>query len=223
MGDAGLSCHATGRLLRGDYRPAIAGESGSFLILKSKSADAQLSIEGSPDETWVRKEAGEPPQILDKAGYLLLTAGQNTSTGRVTAVSANQPYVGNSWMPVTGLLPDGAKATSVFLNSTVGQLLMMRNPGHALSFPTYSSHAANSLPIPDLSDLRIVKPLAACWEATRHETVPQFRDGYTDIRRLWDTAVCEALGWDINEITELGELLAREPRVRGVAYGQWKP
>ena len=31
-----------------------------------------------------------------------------------------------------------------------------------------------------------------------------------------------ALGWDIDEITELGELLALEPRVRGVAHGQWK-
>ena len=65
--------------------------------------------------------------------------------------------------------------------------------------------------------------LADSWEATRYETVPQFRDGYTDIRRRWDAAVCAALGWDMVEITELGRLLAHEPAVRGVAYGEWKP
>ena len=37
------------------------------------------------------------------------------------------------------------------------------------------------------------------------------------------TAPRDAMGWDINEISHLGELLAREPRVIGVAYGQWKP
>ncbi len=26
----------------------------------------------------------------------------------------------------------------------------------------------------------------------------------------------------LDEIAELGEMLAREPRVRGVAHGQWK-
>ncbi|MCY3785588.1 MAG: hypothetical protein OXG47_02535 [bacterium] len=52
--------------------------------------------------------------------------------------------------------------------------------------------------------------------------MPQFRDGYTEVRRRWDAAVCAALDWDIDEVTGLGELLAREPRVRGVAYGQWK-
>ncbi len=64
--------------------------------------------------------------------------------------------------------------------------------------------------------------LAECWQATRTEVVPQFRDGYTDIRRRWDAAVCTALGWDLDEITHLGELLHQEPRVRGVAHGHWK-
>lgn len=58
--------------------------------------------------------------------------------------------------------------------------------------------------------------------ALRREIVPQFRDGYTDIRRRWDAAVCDALAWDTREIAELGKLLADEPYVRGVAYGQWK-
>ncbi|MCY4195034.1 MAG: hypothetical protein OXF04_12225, partial [bacterium] len=221
LGRAGLSCHATGQLLRGDYRPTIAGEPNSFWIMKSKGADAQSSIEGTPDELWVHKKSSEP-QILTKAGHLLLTAGQRTSTGRVTSIATNQTYVGNGWVPVTGLVPDTAKPIAVFLNSTPGRLLIMRNPGRTLEFPSYSADGWNSMPIPDLSDSQAVKILVECWEETRHEVVPQFRDGYTPIRRRWDEAVCDALGWDIDEIAELGELLAREPRVSGVAYGQWK-
>ena len=125
-------------------------------------------------------------------------------------------------MPVTGLGPAQSKAAAIFLNATPGRLMAMRNPGKSLGYPFYNPAAWAAVLIPDLSDSHIVKPLAACWEATRDEEVPSFRDGYTDIRRRWDEAVCAALGWDIEEITELGELLAREPRVRGVAYGQWK-
>jgi len=33
--------------------------------------------------------------------------------------------------------------------------------------------------------------------------------------------VCDALNWNIDEIAELGKLLAGEPHVRGVPHGQW--
>ena len=101
-------------------------------------------------------------------------------------------------------------------------MLLMRSGGRFLHYPNYNTASVNAFPIPDVSDHRLLSTLSACWEETRGETVPQFRDGYTEIRRRWDTAVCDALGWDLGEITELGELLAREPRIRGVAYGQWK-
>ena len=221
LSDAGLSSHATGQQLRGSYRPSTAGHRGSFPILKSKSAESQKHIVSTPDEYWIWDSEGKPP-ILSKSGHLLVTAGQFSNTGRLTAVASDKAFVGNSWMPVTGLAPDGAKAAAIFLNATAGRLLLMRNPSKKLDFPSYSANVANSLPIPDLNDSYIRSTLADCWEATRHEMVPMYREGYSNVRRRWDAAVCDALGWDIDEIAELGELLAREPRVRGVAYGQWK-
>jgi len=151
-----------------------------------------------------------------------VTMGQNASTARLTAVASDSRYVGQDWMPVTGAVASEAKAAAVFLNSTPGRLLLMRQPGSSLSFPFYSPAVWRSFPIPDLTDPHILNTLTVCWEATRHQTVPQFRDGYTDIRRCWDQAVCDALGWAISHIAELGGMLAREPRMRGVAYGQWK-
>lgn len=207
--------------MRDDYNKQPEDGSQPFPVLQSKGADGQLRIEAEPDAYWEWTKPGNPP-ILEKAGHLLVTMGQDTSTARLTAVASDRRYVGQGWMPVTGASPNQAKAAAVFCNSTVGRLLIMRNPGKKLEFPFYNPAAWRSMPIPDLVQESIVYSLAACWEATRDETVPQFRDGYTAIRQRWDEAVCEALGWDIDEIAEFGELLAREPRVRGVAYGQWK-
>ncbi len=144
------------------------------------------------------------------------------SATRLTALATTEAYVGRGWRPVTGSTPQQARALAVFINSTAGRLLLMRLGGRFLHFPNYNTAAVNSLPIPDINDDACVEPLAECWQATRSEVVPQFRDGYTEVRRRWDATVCAALGWDIDEITELGEMLAREPRVRGIAYGQWK-
>ena len=127
-----------------------------------------------------------------------------------------------SWRPVTGSTPQQAQALAVFINSTVGRMVLMRLGGRFLHYPNYNTAAVNALPVPDINDHALLKRLADCWETTRGEVVPQYRDGYTDVRRCWDAAVCIALGWNINEITELGEMLAREPRLKGVAYGQWK-
>ena len=220
-GSPRLAVNATGQTMRDDYNKQPEDGSQPFPVLQSKGADGQLRIEAEPDAYWEWTKPGNPP-ILEKAGHLLVTMGQDTSTARLTAVASDRRYVGQGWMPVTGASPNQAKAAAVFCNSTVGRLLIMRNPGKKLEFPFYNPAAWRSMPIPDLVQESIVESLAACWEATRNEIVPQYRDGYTPIRQRWDQAVCDALGWNIDEIAELGELLAREPHVRGVAYGQWK-
>jgi len=208
--------------MRDDYDKQPANGSDPFPVLQSKGADGQQRIEAEPDAWWEWKKEGDPP-ILAKAGHLLVTMGQDSSAARLTAVASDSRYVGQGWMPVTGIDATQAKAAAVFLNSTPGCLLLMRQPGRHLLFPFYNPAVWRSLPIPDLSDPPVRSVLVDCWEATRLEVVPQFRDGYTAIRRRWDAAVCAALGWDTVRIAELGELLAREPRVRGVAYGEWKP
>ncbi len=232
MEQAGLSAAATGRLLRGSFDPAEAGP-GSFPILKSKGADGQTRIQSQPDEHWIPKnrvehtslsEEGTYPEtdrILEKAGYLLITAGQRSTTGRLAAVAGDTKYVGNGWMPVAGLTAKEAKAASVFINSTAGRLQLMRNPGRTLDFPTYSTAEATNLRIPNIRDPRIRQLLADCWEQTKDVEVPQYRDGECEVRRLWDEAVAETMGWDADELARLRHLLHQEPHVCGRGYGQY--
>ena len=229
----GLSPLATGQLLRGSFEQAAGGLPGSFPIVKSKSADAQTSIRSTPDEHWIPKirdegirqaNGGTYPEvdsILEKAGNLLITAGHRTSSARLTATASDEKYVGNGWMPVPGLSPPEAKAVAVFINSTAGRLQLMRHPGRQIAFPTYSAAEAANIRIPNVKDDRIRDILAGCWERTKDMTVPQFRDGECEVRRLWDEAVAEAMGWDAAELTRLRHLLHNEPHVRGLGYGQY--
>ena len=230
---AGLSPAATGQLLRGSFEPAAAGTPGSFAILKSKGADSQTTIQSAPDEHWIPKNRDEEvrklngsiypeaEQILQKAGHLLITAGQRTNTARLTAVASDEKYVGNGWMPVDGLSVQEAKAVAVFINSTAGRLQLMRNPGKTLDFPNYSVAETENIRIPDVKDARIRQILADCWEQTKDITVPQYRDGECEVRGMWDEAVAKAIGWDAQELARLRELLNNEPHVRGLGYNQY--
>ena len=218
-----VSAHATGQVMRGQFQRSEAGISGSFPIMKGKGADSQSSIRSEPNEWWIPKSGAqsETDKMLEKAGYLLITAGQNSSTARLVATADSEKYVGNGWIPVTGFSEEEAKAVAVFVNSTVGRLQLMRNPGRTLIFPTYSTREAENLRIPDVKDERILQTLADCWELTRDMRVPQFRDGECEVRRLWDDAVADAMGWDAAELGRLRRLLHREPHVRGLGYNQY--
>ena len=185
----GLSAAATGHLLRGSFEPAAAGAPGSFAILKSKGADGQTRIQSQPDEHWIpkirdegRRQANggaypEVEKIQQKAGHLLISAGQDSKTGRLTATADDKRYVGNGWMPVTGLFPAEAKAIAIFINSTAGRLQLMRHPGRKIPFPTYSAVEAGEIRTPNVKDASIRQILADCWERTKDMEVPQFRDG----------------------------------------------
>ena len=233
VSESGLSPWATGQILRGSHERAEYGIPGSFPILKSKSADSQTTIQSQPDEYWIPKNRDdeirklnggtypEVDKILRKAGHLLITAGQNNSTGRLIANADDAKYVGNGWMPITGLSPEQAKALAVFLNSTPGRLQLMRNPGRTLVFPTYSAAEAGRIRIPNIKDAAVRDELAACWELTRGMEVPQFRDGECAVRRMWDAAVASACGWDAAELGRLRALLHAEPHVRGLGYAQY--
>ncbi|MCY4460600.1 MAG: hypothetical protein OXC26_09450 [Albidovulum sp.] len=231
--DQGMIPAETGRLLRGEFMASTPDALGSFPILKSKGADGQTRIQSEPDEYWIPKTRvdldslavdemhPDTRKILQKSAHLLVTAGQRTGSARLTAVAGIDRHVGNGWMPVCGMTFLQAKVAAVFLNSTAGRLQLMRNPGRTIDFPTYSAEEAANLRIPDLANERIVQILTDCWTRSAGTTVPQFRDGECEVRRLWDEAVADAMGWDPGELAELRQLLHREPHVRGLGYNQF--
>ena len=220
----GLSAHQTGREIYTPFERGSINAANAFPVIKSKGADGQSRIQSSPDEYWVPKKGygfNDVQKFLRKREHLLITEGQDNRTSRLVAVADDEKHVGGGWMPVEGLAAEEAKAIAVFFNSTPGRLQLMRNAGKKIFFPAYRPAGVRTIRIPNVHDTRIRQILADCWERTKDMEVPQFRDGECDVRRLWDEAVAEALGWDLAELTRLRELLHQEPHVRGLGYGQY--
>ena len=177
-----------------EFPQADANARGVFPVLESKSADAQLSIRGVadnhraprrsvPKREWIEVPGTDGPQhpdtarrIVTQASHLLVTAGQDTGTGRLTAVAQEERHVGVGWLPVPGITLVKAKAAAVFLNSTAGRLQLLRNPGRKLAFPQYRPAGLQTIRLPDFSDRALVQRLARCWDATgqhRSAAVPR--------------------------------------------------
>ena len=206
---------------------AEMSDKDAFSLLRSKGADGQTKIIAIPDGYCKPQDLASKRclqgvnNLKDRAGYLLITDGQRNATARLTAVASNIRYVGVGWMPIAVYSPEESKAIAVFLNSTAGRLQLMRNAGRTIEFPMYRPAGYANIRIPDIKDDRIRGILAACWERTKDMIVPQFRDGECEVRRLWDEAVAEAMGWDAAELERLRLLLHQEPHVRGLGYGQY--
>ena len=220
------------------FRQSNANAPGSFPVLYYKSAEAQLTIQGVPDQHWAPEKSipirewveipgtdgpqhPETARLMNHASHLLVTAGQRTGTGRLTAVAQEERYLGMGWLPVPDATPEQAQAAAVFLNSTAGRLQLLRNPGKTLAFPKYRPAGLKTMRLPDLSDADMVEGLARCWNATAQTEVPQYRDGECEVRRIWDDAVADALGWDKEWLAGLRNLLHQEPHVRGIGYHQY--
>ena len=215
----------TGRTLSGPFQRIDSSTPGSFPVVGSKGMDGQKVIKSTPDAHYAHKDQdvkSEVVKLLRHSGHLLITGGQDSSSARLTAVASNEKYIGGGWLPVTGLSTQQAKAIAVFLNSTPGRIQLMRNAGRKLEFPQYGPAASGNVRIPDVNDIRIMQILADCWERTKDMVVPQFRDGECEVRQLWDGAVAEAMGWDVEELTRLRLLLHREPHVSGLGYNQYR-
>ena len=228
-----LSVNLTSPALITQFEGAEPSTPGNFPVLKSRGADGQLRIESAPDEhriPKIRDETGrranggtypESDKILAKAGYLMVTDGQRTSTARLTATAGDEKYVGVGWMSVTGLSVAEAKAIAVFFNSTPGRLQLMSNASRTLEFPMFRPAVIGRVYVPDIKDTRIRQILADCWAHTKEMEVPQFRDGECEVRRLWDEAVALAMGWDAQELERLRLLLHNEPHVRGLGVNEY--
>ena len=219
--------YAAGQRVREFCKVARASDEDGFALLYSKGADGQTKISAIPDRYYRPKDPASKRctqgvnNLKARAAHLLITDGQNSSTARLTAVASDAKYVGMSWMPVAGFSPEASKGIAVFLNSTPGRLQLMRNAGRTIAFPMYMPGAYANIRIPNVKDDCTRKILSDCWERTRDMEVPQFREGECEVRRLWDEAVAEAMGWDSQELARLRYLLHQEPHVRGLGYNQY--
>ena len=91
----------TGRQIRGgDWREAREGETKGVPVAKGKGAEEQGRLRASttlyvPQVTGNEKQRKTIRSMEDNTGRLLVTAGQDTRSGTVTAMVSETPATGN--------------------------------------------------------------------------------------------------------------------------------
>ena len=205
-----------------------------ILVYQSKAEDAHLTIATTPDTAAKIKKilasvtGTERIATAEKAharwsnvrGRLLVSAGQDTKTGRLAAVvdTTADGGLGTNWKPIQGTDDSTAIAWAVWLNSTLGRIGMLRNRGKKLAFPVYRPSGMTTTRCPDPGQTDAIEALNAAYELTKNEKTPQYRDGRCAVRDMWDEAVAQALGIDVETIFGYAELLASEPAVSQMSW-----
>ena len=212
----------------------VPNEDVDILVYQSKAADAHLTIATTPDTAAKIKKipasvtGTERIATAEKAharwsnvrGRLLVSAGQDTKTGRLAAVvdTTVDGGLGTNWKPIQGIDDSTAIAWAVWLNSTLGRIAMLRNRGKKLAFPVYRPSGMTTTRCPDPRETEAIEALNAAYQLTKNEETPQYRDGRCAVRDTWDEAVAQALGIDVETIFEYAELLASEPAVSQMSW-----
>ncbi len=192
-------------------------------VAKSAKESAQTSLRGVIDG-WARRapefrnNANVRDNLLSKAGRLLIANTQNASSGRLAAVAFASPVVGYAWTPVRDVTLRDAQALAVWINSTVGRILLRKYASRSTHWPMYQPAAIKALVAPDTA--------GACWRetrtvlldaysATKDMTAPQYREPNAGVRRIWDEAAAKVTGIPLRTIGEWRRLMDAEPFVTG--------
>lgn len=198
-------------------------EQSEAAVAKSAKESAQTSLRGVIDG-WAkrapefRNNAKARDNLLTKAGRLLIANTQNVSSGRLAAVAFASPVVGYAWTPVRDVLPRDGAALAVWINSTVGRILLRKCASRSTHWPMYQPAAIKALVAPNTAgacwrEMRTV--LLDAYSATKDMTVPQYREPDAEVRRIWDEAVAKIAGISLQTIWEWRRLLDAEPFVTG--------
>ena len=192
-------------------------------VAKSASESGQTRIEGVVDG-WARRAPAyrdrktERDNLLSKAGRLLIANTQRTNTARLVAVSYDAPVVGYAWPPVRGCSVEDAQALAVWVNSTIGYVLLRRYASRTIDWPMYQPAAIKQLVVPNTNSKRwpsMRKPLRRAYDETKGRVVPQYRERDADVRQIWDQAVAMSAGIPLRTIHAWRESLKVEPFVSG--------
>ena len=111
-----------------------------------------------------------------------------------------------------------AQALAVWINSTIGRILLRKYASRSTHWPMYQPAAIKQLVVPNTASKhwqRMRQPLLDAYRATEDETVPQYREPDADVRQVWDRAGAKVAGIPIRKINHWRKLVDAEPFVAG--------
>lgn len=153
----------------------------------------------------------------EQRGWMLLPSQLRLNLARVAAVMLQEQAVGSRWTPCRPYEPDITKALCLYLNSTLGLLLLLgARDNRVPSYPSFSLDTLRSLAVPDFSKLgqkeRDLLDNQFDWLAS-NPLMPFPRMHEDPVRSQIDEAITQAFGIDPAWAATVRNQLAREPSV----------
>jgi len=213
--------YSTGPSLRQKrkWRISVDGEKPDIAVCKSKGESIHKCLLSNPETGYVAVNPNSKKRDIElmsnKYSRLLITEGQATDSGRLSAIAVSTPAVGGGWVPVSNVDEQTVKAWVVYLNSTLGRISILSLRRKKLNFGQYAVGDLKQLIVPVSKKREQVLPLLEAFEETKSMEVNQFRDGDCPARLKWDEAVSEVTGVSLNKLNKWRQLLNSEPSVLG--------
>ena len=127
---------------------------------------------------------------------------------------------------MAGVSQRESKGLSVFLNSTIHRINLLMCFSKKLKYQRHEPKAIEPTFIPNIRDNpEMLKPLVSAYDKTSGMEVPLLRDGYTEIRQIWDKAVAEAIecgggGTTYEKVKSWAKIFVEEPLVKASEKGE---
>ena len=183
-------------------------------------AEAVTSIAQEPNSHLSPLPQARPGRPLRQAAALWAQAGRLLvaerlwlKTQRVVAVRCPDPVLSNVWWPVYGPAPEEEKALAIWLNSTLGLLLLIAHRQETRgAWVKFKKPVLSDMPVLDVRSLDQGqrKRLSDAYDVLASEPLLPFPQMAEDsARQLIDEVVQDALG--LPDVAPLREMLAREP------------
>ena len=218
-----LTLHATRQAF---YTYATGAGEGQVRLLKGTGGQTHMTLALTPNADVGGMSPRKLKQAQEKTATLLHASRFNPRSARLHAAHVSEPCIGDGWTPMQGLSQDESRGLSVFLNSTIHRINLLMCFSQYLQHPRHEPSAVESTFIPNIwNNPDMLKPLLSAYDKTSDMEVPLLRDGYTEIRQIWDEAVAESIklgggGTTYEKIKWWAENLANEPLVKASENGE---
>jgi hypothetical protein len=195
--------------------PALWGHEADKVFTLQHMPNAYLTPLHQPRKGRPLRNAG---LLWNRAGTILLAERMRLNTQRLVALHMDQPVLANVWWSFKlqdTLTDDHAKSLVLWLNSTLGLLLLFGNRQETEgAWVSFKKPLWQELPVLDVEKLpkKVLKRLAQVFNMLCQQALLPLPQMASDaVRAQIDAAIADALG--LPDLTPLRERLAREPVV----------
>lgn len=192
--------------------PAFWGHDASVISVISQKPNRYLSPlhQARPGRPLRHAE-----DLWPKAGRLLVAERLRLNTHRLAAIRCSKPVLSNVWWPVSGLSKEEEKALALWLNSTLGLLLLIAHRVETEgAWVKFKKPILSTMPVLDVRSLTLSqrKLLSLAYNRLSSKPLLPFQQVSEDNTRcLIDEAIQTTLG--LPDIAPIREMLATEPIV----------